>query len=287
MTALILHSRFEFGGLHDVLTHPVYGPRPRLRGRLHHVAAIASVPAGVHLVTKATAAGSPGVALVYAITWTLMFTTSACYHRLAQSPTARFWMRRLDHSMIFVHLAGATTLVAVDLAKHLIDTAMSVGFDVAASESLPRPELGMGHAFGFPLRRLLGDVPIVPIMVNTYNPPTQPRAARCRDFGRMLRSAVDSFDADTRIGVVASGGLSHFIVLEEFDRRVLAALEAGDLDAVVAIPESTFVAGTSEVKNWLVTAAMLSDRRFELIDYVPGYRTPAGTGAGLGFGVWS
>ena len=42
-----------------------------------------------------------------------MFTTSACYHRLAQSVTARFWMRRLDHSMIFVHVAGATTPVAM------------------------------------------------------------------------------------------------------------------------------------------------------------------------------
>ena len=184
-------------------------------------------------------------------------------------------------------LAAKTYPVATDLAAHLIDTAMDVGFDVAASASLPRPELGMGHAFGFPLRRLLGDVPIVPIMVNTYNPPTQPRAARCRDFGRMLRSAVDTFDADARVGVVASGGLSHFIVLEEFDRRVLAAFEANDLDAVVAVPETTFVAGTSEVKNWLVAAAMLPDLAFELIDYVPGYRTPGGTGTGLGFGVWS
>ncbi len=113
MTALILHSRFEFGEIHDVLTHPVYGPRPRLRGRLHQVAAIASVPAGVHLVTQSSASGARSVALVYAISWTLMFTTSACYHRLAQSPTARFWMRRLDHSMIFVHLAGATTPVAI------------------------------------------------------------------------------------------------------------------------------------------------------------------------------
>lgn len=184
-------------------------------------------------------------------------------------------------------VVARTYPVAVDLAAHLIDTAMEVGFDVAASASLPRPELGMGHAFGFPLRRLLGDVPIVPIMVNTYNPPTQPRAARCRDFGRMLRTAIDSFDANVRVGVVASGGLSHFIVLEAFDRRVLAAFEANDLDAVVAVPETTFVAGTSEVKNWLVAAAMLPDRRFELIDYVPGYRTPAGTGTGLGFGVWS
>lgn len=113
MTALILHPRFELGDLHEVLSHPVYGPRPRLRGRLHQVAAIASAPAGVHLVTQSSDSGGRSAALVYAITWTLMFTTSACYHRLAQSVAARFWMRRLDHSMIFVHLAGATTPVAI------------------------------------------------------------------------------------------------------------------------------------------------------------------------------
>ncbi len=176
--------------------------------------------------------------------------------------------------------------VAAGLARHLIDSAMDAGFDVAASARLPQPDKGMGHAFGFPLRRLLGDVPIVPVMVNTYNPPTQPRAGRCRDFGQMLREAIDSFDEQTRVGVVASGGLSHFIVLEAFDRQMLAALEANDLDSIVAVGEETFVAGTSEIKNWLVVAAMCSDRSFELVDYVPGYRTPAGTGTGLAFGIW-
>ena len=182
--------------------------------------------------------------------------------------------------------AARTYPVAKSLAEHLIRTAMEGGFDVASSARLPRADRGMGHAFGFPLRRLLGDVPIVPVMVNTYNPPTQPRAPRCRDFGTLLRSAIDSFDAGSRIGVIASGGLSHFVVHEDLDRDVLALLAVNDLDGLTGIPEATFVAGTSEIKNWIVVAAMCADRQFELIEYVPGYRTPAGTGTGLAFAVW-
>jgi len=50
---------------------------------------------------------------VYALTGFLMFLTSASYHRVADSVMARFWMRRLDHSMIFIHIAGATTPIAI------------------------------------------------------------------------------------------------------------------------------------------------------------------------------
>jgi hemolysin III len=113
MTALILHPRFDERDLQALASHPVYGTRPRLRGRLHQVAAVASAPAGFYLVTQTSGTNARSVAIVYAITLTLMFSTSACYHRLAQSIAARFWMRRLDHSMIFVHLAGATTPVAI------------------------------------------------------------------------------------------------------------------------------------------------------------------------------
>ena len=184
---------------------------------------------------------------------------------------------------------GARTYpVATGLARHLIEVAHDHDFDVAASDRLPLPERGMGHAFGFPVRRLgAGEVPIVPVMINTYNPPSQPRASRCRAFGTMLRAAVDSFTGVDRVGVVASGGLSHFLVLEDLDREVLDAFSRQDLDAVCAIPEASYVAGTSEIKNWIAAAALCHDLSFELVDYVPGYRTPAGTGTGLGFALWT
>lgn len=86
--------------------------RPRLRGRLHQVCAFASVPAGAHLVAVADPAHRPA-AVAHAATWTAMFATSACYHRLAKSATAQRRMRRADHSMIFVHIGGAATALAL------------------------------------------------------------------------------------------------------------------------------------------------------------------------------
>jgi 3-O-methylgallate 3,4-dioxygenase len=177
--------------------------------------------------------------------------------------------------------------VAVALARHLIDEAFAHDFDVASSDTLPDADHGMGHAFGFVMRRLVDDVPLVPVMVNTYNPPTQPRAARCAAFGAMLGGAVASFEGCERVGVIASGGLSHFMVLEDLDREVLAALERRDLDFLTSIPEATFTSGTSEIKNWIAVAAMVPHLRFRLLDYVPGYRTPAGSGTGLAFALWA
>jgi hypothetical protein len=177
--------------------------------------------------------------------------------------------------------------VASELARHLIATGLASDFDIAASRHLPREDEGMGHAFGFPLRRLVAaEVPVVPVLVNTYNPPTQPRAARCAAFGTMLRQAIESFPGPARVVVIASGGLSHFLVLEDLDREVLAALEGNDLASLTSLPEATFTAGTSEIKNWIVTAAACHDRRFTTVDYVPGYRSPAGSGTGLAFGLW-
>ncbi len=176
--------------------------------------------------------------------------------------------------------------VAVDLARHVLGVAADTGFDVAASRRLPNEAEGMGHAFAFPLRRLGIQVPIVPVMVNTYNPPSQPRARRCAAFGTMLRQAIDSFPTNDRVVVIASGGLSHFLVEEELDRSVLAALERGDLDALTSLPEATFTAGSSEIKNWITAGAVCHDRTFRILDYVPGYRTPAATGTGLAFGLW-
>ncbi len=177
--------------------------------------------------------------------------------------------------------------VEVGLARHIIDTMQDNAVDVATSDSLPE-DRGMGHAFSFPLRYIAQrtDLPVVPVMVNTYNPPAQPRATRCATFGRVLRQAVDSYPADLRVGLLASGGLSHFIVLEDLDREVLAALERNDLDSLCSIPEATLQSGTSEIKNWISLAAALDDMSFTTIDYVPGLRTPGGTGTGLAFGVW-
>lgn len=86
--------------------------KPLLRGRLHQLCAVASVPAGLHLLSMSAPAERPA-SLSYAASWTAMFTTSACYHRLAHSPNAVLRLRRADHSMIFVHIGGTSTALAL------------------------------------------------------------------------------------------------------------------------------------------------------------------------------
>ncbi|MDP9019971.1 MAG: hemolysin III family protein [Actinomycetota bacterium] len=95
--------------LREVLT----GVRPRLRGRLHQVVFFVSIPAGFAMVAAARSPSARLGAVVYAVSLTALFGTSAAYHRLAQTLRARLWMRRLDHSMIFVLIAGTYTPVCL------------------------------------------------------------------------------------------------------------------------------------------------------------------------------
>lgn len=86
--------------------------KPRARGWLHTYAALVSVVTGVTLVAVAATlrgerAGLPTT--IYALTVTLLFGTSAVYHRRAWGPRGRAVMKRLDHSMIFVFIAGSYT----------------------------------------------------------------------------------------------------------------------------------------------------------------------------------
>jgi hemolysin III len=89
--------------------------KPRLRGWLHAYAAGLSIVTGGTLVAVAAAQrGAPAAAStgIYAATVTLLFGTSALYHRLSWGPRAEAIMKRLDHSMIFVFIAGTYTPIA-------------------------------------------------------------------------------------------------------------------------------------------------------------------------------
>lgn len=90
--------------------------KPRLRGWFHLYAAIVSVLAGAALISVATSLrGSRVLAptAIYAVTVTLLFGTSALYHRRGWGPAGHQVMKRLDHSMIFVFIAGTYTPFAV------------------------------------------------------------------------------------------------------------------------------------------------------------------------------
>jgi hemolysin III len=87
--------------------------RPSWRGWIHAAAFLAAIPAGVMLILHAHRASARVAASIYAASLLLGFGTSAAYHRLARSPRTQRIMQRLDHSMIFVLIAGTYTPVAL------------------------------------------------------------------------------------------------------------------------------------------------------------------------------
>jgi hypothetical protein len=173
------------------------------------------------------------------------------------------------------------------LAEHLIGHLVDHDFDIATAERLA-DGVGEGHAFGWVHKRLMPDfeVPVVPVFLNTYYPPNQPTPRRCYRLGQAIRAAVEAYPADVRIGVVASGGLSHFTVDEELDGSVARALQQKDAAALESLPRNKLNAGSSEIRNWICLAGAVSGLDIDWLSYRPGYRTPAGTGTGLCFAAW-
>jgi hemolysin III len=83
--------------------------RPRLRGIFHQYAFFASLGFGALLVAGASGASERASAIVFAAALAAMFGVSALYHRLTWQPRARRWMRRLDHTAIYVLIAATYT----------------------------------------------------------------------------------------------------------------------------------------------------------------------------------
>jgi hypothetical protein len=174
------------------------------------------------------------------------------------------------------------------LALHLITSLIDRDFEPVSSNALPEGK-GEGHAFGFVRKRLMEDqtLPVVPVFINTYFPPNQPTPRRCYKLGEAICEAVESYPGDARIGIVGSGGLSHFVVDEELDRGVIDAIARKDADALQSLPRRKLNSGSSEIRMWICAAGAAAHLEPQWSCYVPGYRTPAGSGTGLGFLLWS
>jgi hemolysin III len=83
--------------------------KPRLRGVLHEAAFAVSLVTGTALICLADGGRARTAAIVYAVSVALLFGTSAAYHRGTWSDRSHEIMKRLDHSMIFVLIAGTYT----------------------------------------------------------------------------------------------------------------------------------------------------------------------------------
>lgn len=89
--------------------NPLSSQKPSLRGVSHHAAALVALGAGLVLVALAPPGRATVASAVYSASLVTMFSVSALYHRPTWSPSARQWMRRLDHAAIFLLIAGTFT----------------------------------------------------------------------------------------------------------------------------------------------------------------------------------
>jgi hypothetical protein len=191
------------------------------------------------------------------------------------------WIKAMGRGYLMddVHVMAGAPKVALELIAGLMDE----GFDMAACSRVENPQVaGFGHAYGFIVKRLFR----VPLLVNTYYGPNVPSAARCHDLGRALRRVVEKSPTELRIAVVASGGLSHFVVDEELDSTIIDAFVTGDHSALRSIPRGALNSGSSEILNWVVAAGVVEGLPLHWHEYQALYRTAAGTGVGAAFAVW-
>ena len=154
----------------------------------------------------------------------------------------------------------------------------------------PDHDQGLPHGFSFVVKRLFDNKPspILPVFQNTCYPPNQPSAKRSFQFGEAIGKAVKAWPEAARVAVVASGGLSHFVVDEELDRKLIGALEKKDAETLKSLPKERLYSATSESLNWIAVGGAVQDTplKADVVDYVPVYRTPAGTGGGWTFIRW-
>jgi len=99
---------------HRPVFHHVTGRwRPRWRGRIHGGATLVTIPAGAALIIAADGAIATTAVAIYATSLCALFATSASYHLFTRSERAQRVMQRVDHSMVYVLIAGTYTPVCL------------------------------------------------------------------------------------------------------------------------------------------------------------------------------
>lgn len=148
-------------------------------------------------------------------------------------------------------------LLHEELANRILEDGLQAEFDLALSWEAP-----IDHAFLSPVMTLHGTrpiTPLVPIWINCFVAP-QPTPARCFALGQHIARVVGR--SPWNVGIIATGGLSHFPELSlprvgesdvAFDQRLLRWLEKGDHEPLRALTSSELhKTGEHEFLNWMV-----------------------------------
>lgn len=154
-----------------------------------------------------------------------------------------------------------------ELGEELLRGLYLAGFDPAHS-----CELRLDHGTTLPLAQLQlpAEVAIVPVIINSIFPPL-PTLRRCRELGAAIAAVLERSALGRRVGLLATGGISHTVGAPgmdrncpEFDAAFIGALVEGDLDQASSYPDEVLAAagnGTHEIRNWIVAAAAAHPRR--------------------------
>jgi 2,3-dihydroxyphenylpropionate 1,2-dioxygenase len=193
------------------------------------------------------------------------------------------------------HPAGELDVPSV-LARGLCEHLLSAGFDVAACR-----DIELDHAFAQPVRDLVGELavkPVIPVPVNCATAPL-PGGRRVANFGAEVGRFLDGIDQ--RVLVIGTGGLSHSppslevdaydlsdedrarIISEgmaearnkirpDWDTEVLDAMSAWDVEALIRLVDSAYAragAGANEVRTWVAAGAAGGGRPVTPLVYEP------------------
>ncbi|MCX5730836.1 MAG: hemolysin III family protein [Deltaproteobacteria bacterium] len=154
-------------------THSPTRTRPLLRGVSHEIAAGVALAGLVALVLLAPGPRARMAALVYGFSLVALFSVSALYHRPAWSPRALLWMRRLDHSAIFLLIAGTFTPMCLLLGDAFARTMLAVvwaGAGLGILRALLWPRAPRGVATALYLLLWWAAVPLAPAMYRALGP---------------------------------------------------------------------------------------------------------------------
>lgn len=99
------------------------------------------------------------------------------------------------------------------LAKHVLDTGLGNNVDFAFSM---RMKVDHGHTQAVHFLNDDLNIPVVPIAVNTAAPPL-PTMDRCFQVGEVVRKAIETWESDKKVAIVASGGISHWVPIPKID----------------------------------------------------------------------
>jgi len=108
-----------FASLDELVWRVSWDARPKLRGRLHAVSAFLAPPAAIALIAHSRPGRNRVASAVYGIGLCSLFAVSGSYHRLSKSQKMADFMRQLDHSTIYVMIAGTWTPIAVSVLTPL------------------------------------------------------------------------------------------------------------------------------------------------------------------------